>query len=272
MLPISPSLVAGLHAYAAPLLSLSIAGVGAVLCRDKRRRGLLPALAAGAVLAGWAALSPPASVLRAAWWPRTGPDLLLAPAVAGVMLMLAAAWRRGWLERWGPAILAAASGWWLARSPGGQAEFWRVWFVAGLLAWLLAKAAAGQPARGLAGGLALWGGLILAGSSPAWVAAAAVAAGAWVGLLAAGAGAVLPAALMAAVIVGADLAAGRAMRGSLNLADLAGLAACGAPVLAEAVRTRIAKRAGKAAPVLGAIIAAAITVGLAWLVHRAARR
>jgi len=85
-------------------------------------------------------------------------------------------------------------------------------------------------------------------------------------------GGVLPAAVVAAVVAGADLAAGRLVRGGLNAVDLACLAACGAPWAAHLVTARLGKRLGRAGPLVAAVAGAAVAVGCAWLAARLIRR
>ena len=213
MPPIPHNMAALLSAYAASLAALTVALAGSLACRAKTRNAWLPANAALAALAGWALLLPASSLMRAGLAPRTGPAVLLAPAAASVIGAGLVAWRGGKLGRWMPVLLAVFAGWWLALASAGRTEFWRVWFAVALAAVALSRAIAGQPARGLACALALWGGLELASAPPAWVAAALVAVFAWAGLLLSGSGAALPSAVMAALIGGADLAGGRLVRG-----------------------------------------------------------
>jgi len=270
MLPILHSSAAGLLAYAGPLLAAGLGLLGGLLCRSKALRALLPAVGAGAALVGWAVLVPAPVLWRALLAPRFGPELLLAPAAYGLILLLVAAWWRGRLERWAPIVIAVFAGWWLAGSPGGRGEFWRVWAATGALAWVLAKLVSGQPFRGLAAGAALWGGLALTGAPAGWAAAAAVGAGASAGLLAAGTGAVVPAGLLAALFAGADLAGGRLVRAGVSAVDLACVAACAAPLLAGVIAPR-ARRLGPLGPVAAALAAAACAAGAAWIAHRAMR-
>ena len=255
--------------YLSALVALAIALAGGLLCRDKSRQALLAGIGAAACLAGWAVLLPISGLLRAAWSPRNGPELLLLPAAASVLAGLAAGRLRGRLQRWAPALLAIFTAWWLATSPLARPEFWRVWFVAAFLTWPLSRAIAGQAARGLASGLALWGGLVLAGSPSSWIGGALVYAASWAGLLPAGAGAI-PSALAAATIAGADLAAGRLVRGGLDFADYVCLGATAAPALTGPIATRLG-RAGGFANVLAAIAAALLTFGGAWILYRALR-
>ena len=262
------SLPGWLHPYLPALLALAVALAGAVACRGKRALVWAPALGAAGALAGWAALAPvsPAALLA----PRALPEFLLLPAAAALLGGLAAPYLPGPLMRWMPVVVAALSGWWLAGSPAGKAEFWRVWAAVGVLAWLLFRGMAGQASRSLAAGLALFGGLAAVGAPPVWSAAALVAAAAAGGLLAAGPA--MPAAVMAAVVAGADLGAGRLVRFGLNPVDIACIAACGAPVVAHALQARVGKRWGRAGPVAAALAAAATAAACAWLATRLMRR
>jgi hypothetical protein len=269
MPPIPHSVAALLSAYAAPLLALAVAITGSLLCGAKTRGAWLPANAALAALAGWALLLPASSLVRAGLAPRARPEALLAPAAACVIGAALVAWRGGKLGRWMPVLLAVFAGWWLARASAGRTEFWRVWVAVALLAAALSRAIAGQPVRGLACALALWGGLVLAGTAPVWIAAALVAVFVWVGLLLSRSGAALPSAVMAALIGGADLAGGRLVRGRLDATDLACLLAVAAPLIAGAAEARIGKRWGRAGPVLASVAGAAVAVALTWLVRRA---
>lgn len=269
MPPIPHSVAVLLPAYAAPLLALAVALALSLACRGKSRGAWLPSAAALSALAGWALLQPAANLVQAGLAPRSGTAVLLAPAAACVLGAGLAAWRGGKLGRWMPVMLAVFAGWWLARASAGRDEFWRVWLAVALLAAALSRGIAGQPARGLACALALWGGLVLVAAPPVWTAAALVAAFAWAGLLAAGSGGALPSAAMAALIAGADLAAGRLVRGRLDAADVVCLLAVVAPFLARAAEARIGKRGGRFGPALASVAGAAAAVAAMWLLRRA---
>lgn len=270
MPPILHSILRSGTAYAAPLLALAVAALGTLLCRDKSRRQWIPAVGALAALLGWAALSPLHGLPRLAWSPRNGPELLILPAAAACLASLAAVLLR--LGRVVPVGLALLTGWWLATSPAGRAEFWRVSIITALLCWLLSRLVAGQPARGLGAALALYGGLALTGAPPAWLGAAMAGAAVWLGLLAGGPGAAAPAPVLVASIVAANLAAGRAVRGGLNLVDLTCLAACAVPPVAAWVAGRLGKNLGRVGPALAAVLAAAVAVGCAWIANRVLHR
>ena len=269
MAPIPHSVAALLSAYAAPLLALAVALAGSLFCRTKARAAWLPATAALAALAGWALLLPASRLVRAGLTPNAGPAVLLAPAAACVVGAGLVAWRGGRLGRWAPALLAVFAGWWLARASAGRTEFWRVWFAVVLVAAALSRVIAGQPARGLACALALWGGLVLASAPTVWIAAALVAVFVWAGLLLSGSGGALPSAVLAALIGGADLAAGRLVRARLDGVDLACLLAIAAPLLAGAAEARIGRRWGRFGPVLASVAGASAAVAAMWLLQRA---
>lgn len=256
-----------LQAYAAPLLALAVA----LACGGATRWGLpVGAAGAAALLVGWAALMP--SSIRRALWPSATPAFLVLPALVAVLLGVARPMLGARLERWSPAGLAVFVGWWLAWTPAGHGEFWRVWLAVGLLAWLLSRSMAQQAVRGLAAALALWGGLVAVGAEPVWIGAALVAVAAAAGLLVAGPGAVLPPALLAGLAAAPVLGAGRLVRAGLNGIDCAALAACAAPLLAAGLLPRVGKRFGRFGPVVTALAGATLAVGLAWGAARLLRR
>ncbi len=260
-----------LHAYAPPVAAFGVALALGLIGRAGPRP-LLAVAGAGGALAGWAALLPMAAALRAVLAPRAMADFLLLPAVAVVLAGLAAPWLRGRAERWLPWASIVLSGWWLARSAPARMEFWRVWLAAGVAAWLLTRAAGQRAAGGqvLAAALALWGGLLVAGAPPIWIAAAlvAVAAASAAWLL----GAALPPVLLATVATAADLGAGRLVRAGLNAADLACLLALGAAWLVPPVQMRFGRQFGRASPAATALSVAALATGGVWLGARLLQR
>jgi hypothetical protein len=258
------TLPAALAAYSGPLIALAVALAGAGLCRGKGARAYLPAVGALACVAGWAV------VTRSAWPARSGPGLVLVPGAAACVLALLASWTGARRQRWAAVLSVVIAGWWLAEATAGRVEFWRVWFAACALGWVLSRGMAEEPGRGLASALALWGGLAVTGLSPGWAAVALVAAAAWAGLAAAGRGAFVPTGAMTGLVVATDLALGRLPRGGLNAADFACIAAVGAPFLSGALLPR-AKRFGAAGPVASGLIAAGVCVGAAWVAWRAIR-
>ena len=259
----SPRLPGGLAHYLPALAAAAVAGAGAVAAR--RRWAAWAGLpgAAGA-LAGWALLMP-ALGWRSAVQPRTMPEHLLAPALAIVLLAAAGPRLHGRLARWAPVGVAALCGWWLARSPAGRMEFWRVWAIFGVAAWLLARVSAGQAARTWAVALAAWGGLAATGAPSALTAPGLVLAAALVPSALLGAETGYAPALTALIFLAdADLALGRLPQGGVNGADLVCLAALGAPVLAWALERRPGRWLRRSGPVV-AIISALLSAGAAWV-------
>ncbi len=266
---------ATLHAYAPPLAAFAMA-LALGLIGKAGMRPLLAAAGAGGALAGWAALLPVEAMLRAVLAPRAMADFLLLPAAATVVATaavgLASPRLRMRAERWVSVALAVLAGWWLAGSTPARPEFWRVWLVVGVAAWLLARSAGrlGPGGQMLAAALALWGGLVVAGASPVWIAAAlvavAAAAAAWC------LDSALPPVLAATVAAAADLGTGRLVRGGLNAADLACLCAIAAAWLMPSLQTRSARRLGRASPAAAALGTAALATGVIWLSARFLQR
>lgn len=257
------------YAYQPPLIALGVALLLGLAGRAGSRV-VGAAAGAGGVLAGWMALLPWTAALHAVLTPRALPDFLLLPAVAVLITQCAAPWLSGRAERWLPLAPAVLAGWWLARSGPARPEFWRVWLAVGVTAWLLARGVAGQGARAVAAAIALWGGLLVAGAPPVWIAAALVAVA---GALADWAlGAALTPVLIVIVAAAADLAAGRLVRAGLNGVDLAGFAALSAAWLTPWVTTRFGKTLGRTGPAAGALAAAGVAVGLCWLGVRLLQR
>ena len=242
-----------LHAYLGPLLALAVSAMGALLCRDKTRQRWLLFVGPIAALVGWAALAPWPGLLREAWQPRGGPELLLLPAVAAIV---ACAVR----SRWTSVALALLVAWWVAQSPLARPEYWRVAAATLALAAWFGRVARGE--RAFAAGAALAAGLAMAGAPAAWREASLV-------LAAATAFCPVPAGLLAGAAVAADLGTGRLVRGGFGLADMAGLAALAAPLLAPSVGVRIGKRAGAAGPTAAALAAGLLAAGLGWVLYRA---
>ncbi len=262
MLAWSPRLPGSMAHYLPVLAAAAVAGVGSVVTRGKWAGWAGLPGAAGA-LAGWALLMP-APAWRAALQPRTLPEHLLAPALAIVLFAAAGQRLHGRPARWAPVAVAALCGWWLARL-AGRVEFWRVWASFGIAAWLLMRVSAGQAARTWAASLAIWGGLAATGAPsvltvPGLVLAAALAPSALLGVRTG----LAPALLAVVFLADADLTIGRLPQGGVNGADLACLAALGAPVLAWVLERRLGRRLSQfgAAP---AILAALLATGAAWI-------
>ena len=260
----SPRLHALLGAYLPALIAFVLAAAGAVVVRG--RWGAWAGLpGAAGTLAGWAALLPPALAWRAALRPRTMPDHLLLPAAAIALLAAAGPRLRGRLARWAPVLAVGFTGWWLAWSPAGRPEFWRVWAAVAAASWLLARTSGAQPVRAWAAALTAWGGLAATATpavltAPGLVLAAALAPAALLGQKPGP----TPALLVASFLAVADLSVGRAPMGGLNGADLACLATLATPLVAQALQSRLGRRAGWIGPV-PALCAAALCAGAAWL-------
>ncbi len=263
-----------LSAYMAPLLASGVALALGLAGRATGARWPIAASGAMGALAGWMALLPWGAALRAVLTPRAMTDALLLPAAAAALAGIASAGLRGRAERWLPWALAVLAGWWLAGSTPARPEFWRVWLAVVLAAWLLGRGVGGAGApgaggRAMAAALALWGGLLLAGAPPVWVAAALVAAAAGAAWPLGGA---LPPVLLATVAAAADLGAGRLVQGRLNAVDLACVLAPGAAWLAPRMAGRFGAGRPGAGRVLAVPAAAALTAGVAWLGGRLLHR
>lgn len=286
-LSVPPGLVQGIaHAYQPPLIALGVALLLGLVGRALGLGWLRGVAGAVAAVAGWAALVPTAVLPRAVLTPRAMVEFLLLPGVAVVLAGLVAPWLRGTAlgraERWLPAGLSLLVGWWLAGSAAGRPEFWRVWLAVVAAAWLLARGTSGpgghsaspghSASRVLATALALWGGLLVAGAPPVWLAASlvivAAALAAWV------TGGPLPSLLVVTAAASADLGAGRLARAGLTAVDLACLLAIGAAWLASLAERRFGQgrkpsgRLGRAGPLVAALAAAGLIVVVGWLVGR----
>lgn len=255
-------------AYHAPMLAGAVALLLVLLARASGRLTLAAAAGPLAVAVGWAAVLLPAG-WRAVLQPRTAAEHLALPALAAVTAAMLLPYMRG---RWGavlPVLLAVVTGWWLAGSPAVRPEFWRVWAVAAVLAWGLARLVGADAARIAAAALALWGALLAVGAPPAWQAISSVVAAVGLAVLA---GRPPPpvapfAVLVAAAAVAASLGAGRLVRGQVGAVDAACAAALAAPLLSPVLARRMG-RAGWLAPVLSAAVAAVA----AWVFASAGSR
>ena len=254
------TLLAGWTDIGPVLLAALVAAGLAALAR--RRAWLLHAACALAAASGWAALLP----WRAALWPRGGVDHLLLPALVIGGAGIAAPWVKA---RWQSLGSAAFAGWWLAGSAAGRPEFWRVWFAAGAVAWLLGRGGAGTPGRASGVVLAVAGALALAAASPLWIVAAAVLLAAVCGMLVAGRAGVVPPALAMIFVVAAELGAGQAVRGGLGLVDFTCAGAVAAPWLAPRIERSMSRWLGRGAAVIAPVATAACVVAGAWVGARA---
>ena len=262
MVPIPHFVPASLAPYGPALLALVAALAAAWSCRAKGGQAWRRTAVSLACLLGWASIEPLARLRGIALSRTIGPGMLIVPAAAVMGIEALRVWRAGRNERWLSTAAALITGWWLARAAAGPGEFWRVAIVVALLVWLVAWVVRGQAMRGVALGLALWGGALVAGFPMGWVVASAVLAAVTVGVAALGAEAAVPSALMAATVAGADLARGSLPRGRLDGADLVCLLAVAAPVLAALAEGRLGKKWRLLAPALGAAVAVALGWGL----------
>jgi hypothetical protein len=261
--------VALLNQLRAPLIGFAVV-LGLTLAARMLRAGMLAIVAAGTgVFAGWCV------ALGGAWImaPHSLPERLPALAAGAVLIgfaTLRVAPRRGWI---GLVAAALAAGWWLAGAPRSHASLLVVWPTAlGVAAAILL---AGHPvlARRLgpfsvaAAGLALAASLHVAGAPVPWTTLALTTglAGLPLVVLPGAAGLVLlPLATdIAATAAGADLTIGRLARGGLSAIDVAAVSPLIVLWLAPALSGRLGQ-IGRAAGPVGAVLAAALAVGLAW--------
>lgn len=248
--------------YGPVLLAFAMAWGGSILFRRQGwAEGLVSPLAAAV---SWVALVP--GGWRWVFAPRAGVEWLVAPAVGFV---LSAALETRLRSRWVPVVALSFASWWLARSPMGRPEYFRVLFGALLLAWLLRRLEAQAPQRAAAAALTICFGLLLGIVPLVWILAMAVLVGCCAGVSLGGGGSSIVPGLTMVGLVAAEMAGGRLMRGSFGTVDLAFFGAIGTPVLVSPLEGVFRRRLGGAAPV-GAIVAAAgIVAGMAWLVARA---
>ena len=222
-------------------------------------RATASAAAAGALLGWWVQLAG-LRRWRALFEPASTAQHLLLVAVVALGAGLLAPRLR---ERWLVGASAALAGWWVARSPASGLQFWRAWFLIGLLVALIARA--GDAARVAAVPLALAAGVYAAGAPAPWLGVALTAAAAALPLLIAHETPALPIAAPIAVLGAAtagavDLGAGRLARGGFGPVDAACLLALAAPLAVAPVRNRM-RRAAPLAPVLAAAAAGLLAWG-----------
>lgn len=250
--------------YGAALVALAVAGAGVLLRR--RWPGLAAVTGTVAALAGFGVLAPGVR----GWAHPGGAGAALVGAVA---LLVAAGVLRGVLERrWGiragrwvgAAGLVGAS-WWVAGAVGG--EVWRA--VAGMTAAGVVVSRWGD--RVAAGGLALWGGLVVAGVGMPWPAVGAVLAAAALG--ATGVGVVGMAGVLAVGVGAVELRAGRLGYGRFGAVDVACCMAVCAPIVAGWLERAVAGRIGRTwvARGVGVVGASAAGVGAGWVWARMGR-
>jgi hypothetical protein len=260
---------APLPVYGPVLLALMIAWVGSFVTRRWVR---LPGIwAAIGIAAGWAWLAPSIwrwAVWRWAVWPRSTVEFLVLPAVWFVVADLARLQVRSRWVGFGALCFAA---WWLADSPAGRIEFWRVGFGGLLVAWLLNRVGAGEARMAVVVALTAWCGLLIGRVSAVWDESLAVLAVGGIGVrLGRRDGSVAPGLTMVGLL-GADLGGGRLVRGGISSVDLACLAALGAPLLVPRVEARLRRRFGGAASIISVVLVAPCLAALTWLISRALR-
>jgi hypothetical protein len=261
--------VALLTQYRAPVIGFAVA-LGLALAGRLLRVASLGTVAAGAgAFAGWCVSLGGVWIAAPHSLPERLPLLAAGAALIGLATLRLAP-RRGWL---GLLATALAAGWWLAGAPRSHIALIATWPTAtGVAAAVLL---AGHPvlARRLgsfsvaAAGLALAASLHLAAAPAPWMtlALAAGLAGLPLVVLPGMAGLVmLPLATdIAATAAGADLTAGRLSRGGLSVIDAAAVSPLIVLWLTPALSGRLGQ-VGRAAAPVGAILAAAVAVGLAW--------
>ncbi len=256
-------LTATVAPFAAALTAAAGSVAGGLLVR--RRPFWAPAVASAAALAGWAVLA--GITGRSAMSPRTPVESLVG---AAGMLLLGALLGLRWRSRWAGAAAAMLAAWWLAGTPAARPEYWRVLFGALAAAWLLRGTGGGEPRRAWAVAAAVWGASALAGAPAAAGLAlvlAAVAAGLWATTRA---GAV-PVGLSMLALTGAEIGAGRALRGGIGVVDLACLGALAAPAAMAAVERVMRRRTRRGAGLVAPALVAGLVVGGAWIVARLLR-
>ena len=238
------------------LLALGVGWGGARVLRGQE--GVAGALG---VALGWGVLFPE-SVMRAGS-PGT------AGACAGAAL---AAWAQGRVRsRWWTVLAVLFGAWWLARTPGGRGEFWRVEFAVVVAAGVLTAERAGRATLGLGVALTLLGGVWAAGAAGVWGAAMGVLAagclGVWLGTGVMAPGVFGGGGGWGGVGVWTVAAEWRVGGGGFRGGGGVGGAAAGAggrAVVGAAVL-------GRAGPVGAGVVVAGGLVGAAWVLARAWR-
>ncbi len=250
--------------YGAVLAAFLLAWVGSFATRRWVR---VPAIwAAVGACAGWAELVP--TVWRSALWPRSTPEFLVLPAVGFVLADLV---RLRVRSRWVGFAAVCFAAWWLADSPAGRVQFWRVGFGGLLVAWLLDRAGASEARMTVAVALTAWCGLLIGRAPAIWDVAAAVLAvvgmGVWLGRR----DGIVGTGLTMVGLLGADLGGGRLVRGGVSNVDLACFAAIGAPLVVPRVEAALRRRLGARARVVAVVVVAPCLAAAAWVISRAWR-
>lgn len=249
--------------FAAALTAAAVAVAGGLLVR--RRPLWVPGVAAAAALVGWGVLA--GITARSVISPRLPAESLVG---AAGMLLVGALLGLRWRSRWVGAAAAMLAAWWLAGTPAARPEYWRVLFGALAAAWLLRGTGGGEPRRAWAVGAAVWGASALAGAPAAAGLAlvlATVAAGLWLTTP----GGAIPAGLSMLALAGAEVGAGRALRGGIGVVDLACLGALAAPASIAAVERALQRRTRRGAGFVAPALVAGFVAGAAWIGARLLR-
>ena len=245
---------------AGPASALVGAGVGVIAMR--RRPAWVPGVVAVAAAAGWAVIAASGATWRMVVWPRTMVEQLVLPAL---VLGASAGFGR---SRWAGFAGLWFAAWWLAGAGPVGPAFWRVLFGALLVAWVLVRLGGREPERAAACGLSIAGAGLSTGAE-AWVGVGLAVAGAALGARLAGRAAMMPAGIGMIAIVGAEIGAGRLLRGGIGVMDYACLGAMGAPGLVPLVARRLDRVGGRrmawAAPgVVASLVAGAAILAARW--------
>jgi hypothetical protein len=273
-----PNHVAQWQQFHGPLIAFAVALVLGLAGRFLRV-GLLAAAAGGAgVVAGWYAIT------GRLWAPQPQPsvDKLTGIAAVALLIGLLCHWlgpgRRAWI---GVLFAALVAGWMLVGTPHDQAALrasWPIGLGAALATLLFAHSLtvkAPGPLRLALAGLTLATALHVAGAPPSWIQLALVPGLAALAMFALPAmpG---PATLAVAVDVGVLACLGAIALGRLPRLGFAAIdAAALSPLLAIWLQPRTAERLGRlgrAAPIVGAVVAGALAVGCVWLARQALNR
>jgi hypothetical protein len=261
-----------------PLIAFAVALILALAGRFLRV-GLLAAAAGGAgVVAGWYAITGRLWVTQ----PQPSVDKLTEVAVGALLIGLLCYWlgpgRRAWI---GVLFAALVAGWLLAGTPRDQASLRAGWpiglgvaLATLLFAYSLTLKTPG-PLRLALAGLTLATALHVAGAPPLWTQLALVPGLAALAMFALppmpGLGTLAVAVDVAALACLAAIILGRLPRLGLAATDAAALS----PLLAVWLQPRTAERLGRlgrAAPVVGSVVAGALAVGCVWLARQALNR
>lgn len=237
-------------------VTLAIFGMVAV----RRRPGWAQAVAALAMGVGWAVVAY-ADSWRMVIWPRSMMERMVLPTL---VLAVVAGFGARWWVSFGGVWFAA---WWLAGDGAVGEAFWRILFGGLFATWMLVRVGGRQPGRMVASGLVLAGAALVIGAD-AWVGAGLVLAAVSLAMVLGGRGSTLQVGLGMIAIVGAEVGAGRLLRGGLGVMDLACLGAIGAPGLVPLVERRTRRLGVRAAGLIAPVIVAGCLIGMAVLLVR----